>query len=110
MDAIVFVYLFSSWPRLLAAVSLTVWGWQFTSVYLDSQPVVVWIYMNHESFSHSIQEMLGASCYGYATSRLRETPCEINLTDETYSLCPSSSLSPTLYKLARSLVHPCSSS
>lgn len=42
-DVIVFVYLFSASPLLLTAVSLTVWGWQFTSVYLDSQAVVVWI-------------------------------------------------------------------
>lgn len=43
---IVSVYLFSAWPLLLAAVSLTVWGWHFTSVYLDSQPVVVvWIWI-----------------------------------------------------------------
>lgn len=45
MIVIVFVYLFSTWPLLLTAVSLTVWGWQFTSVYLDSQAVVVWIWI-----------------------------------------------------------------
>ncbi len=38
-------YLFSPWPLLLTSVSLTVWGWQFTSVYLDSQAVVVWIWI-----------------------------------------------------------------
>ena len=52
--------------------------------------------MNHESFSHSLQEMLGASCYGYSTSWLGETPCEINLTSETYSFCLSFSLSLSL--------------
>lgn len=45
--------------------------------------------MNHESFSHSLQELLGASCYGYSTSWFRETPCEINLTSETYLFCLS---------------------
>lgn len=45
--------------------------------------------MNHGSFSHSLQEMLGASCYGYSTSWLSETPCEINLTSETYFFCLS---------------------
>lgn len=42
--------------------------------------------MNHESFSRSLQEMLGASCYGYTTPwLLRETPCKIHLTSETHS-------------------------
>lgn len=36
-DVISFVCLFSAWPLLLTAVSLPVWGWQFTSVYLDSR-------------------------------------------------------------------------
>lgn len=44
MDVIVFVYLFSALPVLLTAVSLTVWGWQFTSVYLESW-AVVWIWI-----------------------------------------------------------------
>lgn len=49
----------------LTAVSLTVWGWQFTSVYLDAQAVWIWI-----TFSSRIplQEILVASCYGYSKS------------------------------------------
>lgn len=51
---IVFVCLFYAWPLLLTDVSLTVWGWLFTSVYLDSQAVVVWIWITDPFFfSHS---------------------------------------------------------
>lgn len=41
-DAIVFVYLFSPWPRPLTAATPAVCGRRFTSVYLDSQAVAVW--------------------------------------------------------------------
>lgn len=101
MNAIVFVYLFSAWPLPLTAVSLTVWGWQFTSVYLDSR-LLLFGYESWILFSFPSGDA-GASCYGYNTSWLRETPCEINLTSEACSFCLSLSLPLMLFWLARSL-------
>jgi len=45
--------------------------------------------MIHESFSHTLQEMLSASCYGYSTSWLRETPCEIEIVRLISFVCMS---------------------
>lgn len=50
-------------------------------------PMMVVYDLNHEYFSHSLQETLGASFYGYRAPWLRETPCEMNLTSETYFVC-----------------------
>lgn len=74
-SVIAFVYLFSAWPLLFTAVSLTVWGWQFfLSIFGFSGCCCLG--MNHESSSRSLQEMLDASCYGYSASWL--TPCAIH--------------------------------
>lgn len=96
------LFVLSLAPPPPQAVSLTVWGWHFTSVYLDSPAVVVWIWIMNP-FSHSHQDMPGASCYGYSTSWLRETLCEINLTRETYFFCLTVSLSPLLFSVAPGL-------
>lgn len=85
----IFVYLFSAWPLPLTAVSLNVWGWHFTSVYLDSQAVVVvWIWITNP-FLIPFRRCWVPVAMATVHHGFRKTPCEMEIVRLVSFVCPS---------------------